>query len=289
MVDPAAPGTHHFGGGDVFGITYTCKGGFFDFGHARDTLDQTRYHHYVLAYGGRKLAGVSYPAIYRGATVTISSDIPAGEVLETAAAIAYDEAVWHEIETWFAMAGGGHNSSFSPEDLTSNFYGTWVARRAITAGGAFDTAATAELTTLLTQLGARPPADTNAAFAAVTGRWIAPSTGYVDAANNSRYLLRRNFNVDPIVPWLAPGVSFCASTTWPAAVPTGFGAAIRGRYDIEFTVPPYASVLGTTIRRSAFAGAIATIKAEAVKPGPSPPAGPAGGIDRGYGPDFDKP
>jgi hypothetical protein len=31
------------------------------------------------------------------------------------------------------------------------------------------------------------------------------------------------------------------------------------------------------------------IKAEAVQPGPAPPHGPAGGIDRGYGPDFETP
>jgi len=289
VVDPSATGAHHFGGGDTFGITYTCAAGFFDLGHSRDTLDQTRYHHHRLTAGGMNRAGATYPAIYPAAVVTVSSAIPASEVLETAASIAYDESVWHEIETWFAMSGGGHNSSFSPEDLPSNFLGTWVARRAIVAGGNFDTAATTETNTLLTQLGARPPADTNLAFAAVTGRWIATSTGYLDAGMNLRYLLRRNFAVNPIVPWLAPGVGFCPSTTWPVGVPTGFAATITGRYDVEFTVPPYASVLGAKVRRSAFAAAIATIKAEAVQLGPAPPAGPVGGIARGYGPAFETP
>lgn len=289
VVDPSAAGTHHFGGGDVYGITYTCAGGFFDFGHSRDTCDQTRYHHHQLTLGGKNAAGASYAAIYRGAKVTISSAIPAAEVLETAASIAYDESVWHEIETWFNMTPGGHNSAFSPEDLPSNFLGTWIARQAIAAGGAFDTAVTSETNTLLTLLGARPPADTNAAFAAVTGRWIAPSTGYFNAGTNFRYLLRRDFAVNPIVPWLAPGIGFCASTTWPASVPTGFSATILGRYDVEFTVPPHAAVLGSKVKRSAFGAAITTIKGEAVQPGPPPPIGPAGGIDRGYGPNFETP
>jgi hypothetical protein len=289
IVDPAVMGLHRFGGGDVLGITYTCAGGFFDFGHARDTLDQTRYHHHWLTVGGKNRAGASYPALYPGATVTVSSVIPAADVLETAASIAYDESVWHEIETWYSPTPGGHNSAFSPEDLTSNLLGTWVARRAIAAGGAFNTAATTEMNTLMTQLGARPVADTTAAFTAVTGRWIATSSGYLDAGRNPRYLLRRNFEVNPVVPWPAPGLAFCGATTWPAGVPKSFSATILGRYDVEFTVPSYASVLGGKVRRSAFAAAIATIKADAVRPGPAPPAGPPGGIDTGYGPDFETP
>lgn len=283
VVDPAAAGTHHFGGSDVFGITYTCAAGFFDFGHARDTIDQTRYHHHRLTLGGRSAAGSSYPSLYKGATVTINTAIPAGDALETAASIAYDESVWHEIFTWYAMIGGGHNSSFSPEDLVSNFLGTWVARRAIAAGGAFDATVTSELAALLTSLGARSVADTTAAFAAISGRWVVPTTGYVGVVTDNRYVLRRNFNVNPIVPWFAPGISFCSSTTWPAGVPTGFSATITGRYDIEFPVPLFASAIGSTLKRSAFGTAIAAIKAEAAKPGPP------GGIARGYGPDFDKP
>ncbi|MCA1674016.1 MAG: DUF4056 domain-containing protein [Actinobacteria bacterium] len=284
---------HRFGGGDIYGVTYTCRGGFFDFGHARDTLDLTRYHHHQLTLGGNNVAGRPYRAITPGATVRISSVVPAGDVLETAASIAYDESVWHEIETWFYMSGGRHNSSFSPEDLTSNFLGTWIARGAIAtlaAGGDFDTAATTAMSTLLRQLDARPPRDTNAAFAAVTGRWIAPSSSYANGGMNLRYLLRRNFDVNPIVPWKAPGVAFCTSTTWPVGVvPTGFSATILGRYDVEFIVPREASVLGSTVRRTTFAAAIAKIEAEAVRPGPAPPAGPPGGIPRGYGPDFKTP
>ena len=100
-VDPASAGLHRFGGGDTYGITYTCSGGFFDFGHVRDTLDQTRYHFHRFTAGGMNTVGATYRAIYRGAAVSISSVIPASEVLETAASIAHDESVWHEIETWF--------------------------------------------------------------------------------------------------------------------------------------------------------------------------------------------
>lgn len=278
IVDPAAAGAHHFGGGDTYGIAYTCAAGFFDFGHARDTIDLTRFHHHQLTLGRNNAAGKSYAGRYEGGTVKIRSAIPAAEVLETAASIAYDESVWHEIVTWYAMSGGGHNSSFSPEDLVSNFLGTWVGRQAIHAGGAFDSAATKELSTLLTALGARPPADTTVAFEKIAGRWVAEKEGYFGAGADNRYLLRRNFHVSPIEPWFAPGIGFCASTTWPSSVPKEFGAAIGGRYDIEFPVPGYASALGSKLSRGGFAGAIATIKTEAAGSGP-----------RGYGANFETP
>src|SRR5215211_5002261 len=60
IVDPASAGLHRFGGGDTYGIAYTCSGGFFDFGHARDTLDQTRYHFHRLTAGGMNIVGATY-------------------------------------------------------------------------------------------------------------------------------------------------------------------------------------------------------------------------------------
>ncbi len=272
IVDPASAGTHHFAGQDTFGITYTCAGGFFDFGHARDTLDQTRFHYYHLTQGGQNKPGGSYRGFYlSGALVKVKAKIPDDQVLETAASLAYDESVFHEIETWYQMDIGGHHSSFSPEDLVSNFLGTWVARKAIPMGGDFDTAATTQLKNLLTQFGARPPADTRAAFAAITGRWIIPTKDY-NSGTDLRYLLRRSFEVDPVVPWLVPNLGFCTSTTWPSSVPKGFSTAIKNRYDISFIVPAYASAdLGKTLQRSTFAGAMAKIKTEAAQPRPDPP------------------
>jgi hypothetical protein len=233
-------------------------------------IDLARYYHHWLTVGGRNSAGDTIPPIghYPG-RVTIKSSVPSGDRIDTACSMAYDYSVYHEIVTWFIHLPGSHNSSFSPEDLVSNFLGAYVGGRTIAAGGAFDAAATKELASLLSLLDPRPPADTRAAFAAITNRWIDPTPGaidlgpYANAGKNDRYVLRRNFDFNPINPWFAPGVTFCASTTWPATVPKSFDPRITGYYEVEFDLPPQAAAVGSKVKNTDFATAIATIKTDA--------------------------
>jgi hypothetical protein len=85
---------------------------------------------------------------------------------------AYDDALAHEIWTYWVKAPGGHNSSFSPEDLCSNYLGTLVAARALAAGGAFVPAVEKALRSLLVSLDAQNDAETRAAFGLISHRWV---------------------------------------------------------------------------------------------------------------------
>jgi len=44
---------------------------------------------------------------------------------------AYQESIFHEIESYWDHSTGEHHSAFSPEDFVSNYLGTYVASQAI--------------------------------------------------------------------------------------------------------------------------------------------------------------
>ncbi len=118
--------------------------------------------------------------------------------LAVAQAIAFDDGLAHEIDTYDSKSlnqGLQHISSFSPEDLCSDFVGTIVARRAIGKGGPFAAQVTKELSLVLKALGVQTPAETLKAFNLVNNRWFkfeGPGTEVkVD------YLRRRNFERTP--------------------------------------------------------------------------------------------
>jgi hypothetical protein len=206
--------------------------------------------------------------------------VPAADRVAVAQSIAYDTSIFHEIESYWDFSPGMHNSAFSPEDLVSNFLGTYVGGRALAASGSFDSSATSEINALLASLGARSPSETAGALSLISGRGI-QSLSLSDLRNN-RYLSRRNFNLSPIVPWLVTGAPGCVTTPFPSAIPRSFPPAILAYYEVEFRVPAAAAGhVGTTLKSTAFAGAITTIKAHASSP--MPPAG------SGYGTTFETP
>lgn len=225
---------HRYGGKglcppDRVGFVYTCAAGFIDLGHVRDCVDLTRFYWEELrrdASSGRRLEP---PGGMRG-TITLNQAVPPDSRLAVARSIAYDESIWHEIETYTDWQ---RDSSFSPEDLTSNFLGTWVAARAIRAGGTFDVAVAATLHSLLREFGAVSAAGTQQAFDRIKGTWVQGSP-----LNIGRYLRRRNFDLRP-GPWLVDGVPACAgrpgvfpprdaSYTIPAAARSFYDATYEG-------------------------------------------------------------
>ena len=182
----------HGAASELSGLLYCGKGGFFDLGHARDMMDLTKFLHEQLTLGPP-------PQIIRTVLGIVSIRRPVADALETAAAIAFQDALGHEITSWDVLAPGGRNSSFSPEDLPSNFLGTLVARRAIarmTASGAtFSAAATAELSAMLTSLDVQSKVESEAAFNLINHKWV-DFVGALSLAGNN-YLLRRNFTRAP--------------------------------------------------------------------------------------------
>lgn len=221
---------HRHGGGDVYGLVYTCRGGFLDLGHLRDVVDITRYYYTALANPGRTFP----PANGKGSCVVKEPlpDDPAqnkAERIAIARSMAFAESIYHEIESYWQYVFGGHHSAFSPEDLPSNWLGTYVAEQALRDENRnFDEAATAALDALLKKLRVLDVGGTALAFSHVsnTGRWIAGGPGRND------YLKRRNFTNSP---WLVPSVP-CIDSSWPADI--SLADPKRNAYEITFEVDP---------------------------------------------------
>jgi hypothetical protein len=297
----SSPRTHRFGGKDRVGVIYTCKGGFLDLGHLRDLADLTLFYYRqidrVKGTSGARLNSLSYGSN----VIQLTTSVSPSEYIAVAQAVAYAESIAHEIETYWRLepgslvpeeaAIGGHNSAFSPEDIVSNFLGTFIGGRAIEslkAGTvpAFDEAAENELGTLLADLGGTggTVARTLDAYSKVDGVWIArPAPGrayyYVE-------LLRRNFGTTPdataFEPWLVSGVAGCIDTAWPAVIPQAVSATGNSAFTAAYEIPwilrtsfePMRTNLGTKLDKADFATRITAIKTHARKQ---------------YGPLFDKP
>jgi len=216
---------HRYGGGDVYGLVYTCRGGFLDLGHLRDLIDITRYYYVALGNPGRTFP----PAQQLGSCVVKQDPADENERIAIARSMAFAESIYHEIESYWQYVFGGHQSSFSPEDLPSNWLGTYVAEQAIRdKGRAFDEAATVALKALLKQLDALEPKATSIVFtqAVLRREWVG-----TDPSRNS-YLKRRNFTNSP---WLVPEVP-CLDTTWPTTI--SLVDSNSDAYEITFEVDP---------------------------------------------------
>lgn len=233
-------------------IVYTGKAGFVDFGHLWEVADITAWAYQEI----HKAGGANGTRIrLNEGTVTLTAAAAPADWLDLARCVAFDDALSHEIATFTVMRPGGHNSSFSPEDLCSNFLGTLVAARTLLAGGTFATEEVSQAATLLTSLDAQNDAETAASFARIRTRWV--DSTLTGTFLRDGYLRRRNFER---APWKtghssdAPTPAFVVAPLTTAASydyqhPNGFG-------------------------RADFAAQIATIKASAATT---------------YGPDFDKP
>lgn len=115
------------------GIVFTCRCGWLDTGHIRQTMDLVFFFYLQLNASSTK-----------GTTLTgfeerfeLTQNVASVDILSVAASIAYDEGLLHEIKSYtpekqrFAM----WNSAFSPEDLASNAVGAYAAQTALAAGG----------------------------------------------------------------------------------------------------------------------------------------------------------
>jgi Protein of unknown function (DUF4056)/Putative peptidoglycan binding domain len=234
-------------------IVYTGRAGFVDLGHLWDTCDVTAFAyseiHRARGAAGTRIAGNEGEAV-------LTTAAPPAEWLDVARAIANDDALAHEIVTYPAMTPGGHNSSFSPEDLCSNNLGTIVAARAITAGGPFVPEAERRLAALLAALDGQSETETRTAFRRISTRWVDDTL--IGTIARDGYLKRRNFAVDP---WKAGHPS-------DAPTPAFVIAPITLTTAYDFTVTSGA------FTKADFAARIAAIRTDA---------------RARYGPNFDRP
>jgi hypothetical protein len=209
-LDPFALAGHKLGGGVLSGgptgYVYTRSAGLIDLGHVRDVADMTQFIFRAL------LSGTPNLTLYEGeaSVFTVPEDIDS--IIDLAGAIAYVESWAHELRTWPDL------SSFSPEDLCSNMVGVECGKRALRAGGTFNTAMDAALDDVLNvELHAVPQSDTAAVLSRIeTSRWFEMNLGWPS-------LLRRNFD----------------GTPWPAGMP--FDALVSLPWLDHATFEPYYS------------------------------------------------
>jgi hypothetical protein len=274
MVDLSGDHLRHRAGTGVFGsvlrrersgTVYTCAAGFVDIGHLRDFADLTRHYYFALVRRRTKGVierGTTFPLLQTHGGITgeviLQRDIPAAgpsdldAIVAVARSIAYDVSVMYEIKTYGETRVGGRSSSFSPEDLVSNYLGTYVGGRALKVqienssklpagepgesalATTFDAAVTGALETLLQRLHALDVQKTIQAFNKIDGKWVT-SAAFGPNFMDPDYVVRRNFHIRPVQPWLVPDM--CVDTDFPEDVDRELpGEAVMGhltRYEFE--------------------------------------------------------
>lgn len=182
VLDLAGLGTHGTLPRDQLGEVYTRKLGFIDLGHARETADVTLW---ALTQLKQHASAGTEIELFSG-KARLLRDVPIERWLALAQQLSYVDSVEHEIITKDTMEDP---SSFSPEDLPSNLFGTLVAVAAFRADGGSDAAITQQFKQKLTA------ADAQTVTVARQVQDAARQRGWwVDVS-----LRKRNFTADP---WL---------------------------------------------------------------------------------------
>lgn len=258
LADPEGLGAHHYASpnfGDrpvehARGIVYTCRAGFLDLAHLRDTIDWTRYASGLveetlraetqeLTIQGRDWTTYHVSFRYPDFWAALGDD--EREVLtrelsyRIGAELAYVVQTWHEIITWYGYKSTGiipeHGSSFTYDDTMSHAVGLVVADRALRdTTRSFDDAVTFALDDELRRLGVVSREQAFAAVKQVEGEWW----------ESGRCLERQvdvGLRTGAVRPWLVPDLP-CCETQEPAGLPLPSlafvgGYDFRGLYDVE--------------------------------------------------------
>lgn len=225
LLSPGNYGHHSYGKpspGEHDGQVYTCAAGFVDSTHVRAGIDWTANLVVMLdrvtATGGVLRYGPDGGGVR---LVVHRSPTPLGreDLLRLAQRLAYERLTWHEIMSWYYHAPvrtfGEQQSTFSPEDASSNFLGTVIARRAIEiveeTDMPFEDAVDVAFADRMVALGVVRTADeTRQGFAQVDRHQNGPVTGaeWFDSGVvfwDQRYLFKRNIHaLTTVFPWRVP-------------------------------------------------------------------------------------
>jgi hypothetical protein len=256
FVDPSNLGTHGDPSTEQTGLIYSGKAGFIDLGHIRDMIDLTKFLYDQISQASG--APTTVKSVHGEAKIV--SQLPSSMFIPVARRIANDDGFAYEILTYWMSGPGRRNSSFSPEDLSSNNLGTLIAEKAILAGGNFNAAATSKLDACVSALGGLKPAETLASFNLINNCWVR-FTSVMDLVSDD-YLRRRNFTA---IPWKTGHASDQATPAFVTAMPS-----------VASGVYVYTHTAARTIKDSDFPSEVAAIRKDAVAPGK-------------FGPNFDKP
>ena len=220
MLGPRDIGPHGYNKSDLKrehnGLLYTCRGGFIDLAHVRDTIDRTLYLTMAIVRG---LPGAVTLELWEEGTkrrVHIQA-LPDGLLARegrwsTATVIAnyvnYQLSIWHEVVTWYgweSLPGISERvSGFSPEDMYSNALGANLAvgilvNREGRSREQYDASAQAWIAEALRRLGAVEKTQARAAMRAVDGLWWDSKQRVPDM----QLVTRRNLEIEPpLTGWL---------------------------------------------------------------------------------------
>ncbi|MHC4756898.1 MAG: DUF4056 domain-containing protein, partial [Planctomycetota bacterium] len=251
--EPENLGEHRYKGLlEQNGFIYTCRGGFIDIGHLRESADRTAYisaivlekldkgetdFSFKVIEPSKYYVSIEYPENWENDPnrEKIAKDISVG----LGQYFAHTTTVWHEILTWFGFKSTGvfseYLSSFSWEDVYSDLLGTAIAARALSDHELeYDEAVTVFIDEELERLGAQPASIAKFAVETVEGKWY--TGGLYFFAN----LKKRNFDIGLddgfITPWLVPDI--CAgSVPEPYPVPNSDFLSEYG-FSMEFEIKP---------------------------------------------------
>jgi hypothetical protein len=229
-------GKHEYrkGWSEQIGMVYTCRGGFIDLGHLRESADRTRYlskltlenmikgkkkFSFRVIEPSRYFVKLTYPENWH--------QLPNKEEIATETAIrlgqyfAYLSTVWHEIITWYGytctFVFSEYISSFSLEDIYSDLVGTHLGARALRdPANRYDDAMTMLINEELKKLEVQPSRIGIQAIKTVEGSWYTGGLYFFVAVR------KRSFDTGSddgfVTPWLVPGMCSDAEAL-PSPIP----------------------------------------------------------------------
>lgn len=238
VIDPSALDAHVYDfteetpRSETNGLVYTCRGGWIDSAHVRDTADVTFFLASRLAPDLERGLTLVLPGVGADSAIVVTA-IPHGDVVSRGRArlasdiarwIAFRIAVWHEVSTWYgaqiASAFSERLSAFSVEDLYSDALGARIGAAAsedatVTDVEGYERFVRARIASELVDLGAQPLGVSREVMSALDHRWWDSDRRVPDF----HLVLRRAFppeGVD-VSPWLVADAF--APESLPALLP----------------------------------------------------------------------
>ena len=266
FIPPAKFGLHSYGQPDrkeKNGSIYTCRGSFMDISHIRCAADWTVFLTFKIITDN---ADFDLPSEAGSLKLHFQNldKLSLDDIASMAQKIAYERLLWHEVASWHYHQPNymfsEQQSTFSPEDIYSNFLGTIIGRNiALRILKNMDTLSYSQIATdeLKKMISSLNPLTTKAASARaydivdrnkqlklrVAKRnkdiWYDSKIVFFD----QRYMFKRNIDIGPqIEPWLVPSSKNLGCPVHPKAevlqVPqqTTAGVSLYNYY--EFAINP---------------------------------------------------
>jgi hypothetical protein len=233
----------HFIGLEKNGIVYTCRGGFVDIAHVRDTADMTFFiaTRLLAALPGALDLDFATTDATEHVRVAVPAKIMRQHGRFAIAAIiatwlAYQQGSWHEVAQWWGYSfNSGYSeqaSAFSPEDFYSNALGARlgglsIAYKVFRTRDDYNRGMDAWLKAALEALIVVPTETARAAMHGADGVWW---DSHFDLPANAS-VPRRRFDIDnPITPWRLEDMQA------PERVPPMVGATCAGASPRSLTI-----------------------------------------------------